>query len=216
MYHPTPATTPSRLAERARYDAETVHAILDEALIGHLAFVADDRPQLLPMLFVRCGSTLYLHGSTGQHPARMAARRGGLDVAFEVTLVDALVLARSAFHHSANYRAVVAHGRATVVADEDEKRRVLDELMDKLVPGRVGDARGPASDELRQTAVLALPLVEVSAKVRTGDPADDDEDLGRPTWAGLLPLTSGRGVPVPAADLAAGIALPAYLAGDRS
>lgn len=211
MYRRTPSTTPSRYPERARYDQETVHSILDECLVGHLGFVADGRPQVLPMLFVREGSSLFLHGSTGAHPARMAARGRGLDVCFEATLVDGLVLARSTFNHSVNYRTVVVHGTAALVSDPSEKRRVLDLLVSKVVPGRAADARPPDDGELRQTAVLELPIVSVSAKVRSGGPKDDERDLSSPCWAGVVPMLSGRGVPVPAADLAEAVGLPAYL-----
>ena len=211
MYSPAETTRPSRLAERARYDAETIHTVLDEALICHVGFVADGHPQVLPMLFVRVGSSVFLHSSTGGHPARVAARRGGIDVAVEATIVDALVLARSAFHHSANYRAVVAHGTATVVRDPSLKVEVLDALMEKMAPGRGADVRGPNEAELRQTAVMELPLVQVSAKVRTGPPADDAEDLSLGHWAGLWPIREVRGTPEPAPDLTPGIALPAHL-----
>jgi len=213
MYSPTLTTTPSRLADRARYDAETVHGILDEALICHVAFVADARPQVLPMLFVRIGSEVYLHASTGAHVARIAARRGGVNVAVEATIVDALVLARSAFHHSANYRAVVAHGTASVVRDAGRKEEILDALMEKMAPGRSAHVRAPSEIELRQTAVLALPLEQVSAKVRTGPPADDPEDLFLGHWAGVWPIRQVRGMPEPSPDLTPGIELPAHLRG---
>ena len=218
MYSPTGTTTPSRLADRARYDAETVHKILDEALICHVGFVAKDRPQVLPMLFVRAGSTVYLHASTGSHVARIAARKGGILVAVEATIVDALVLARSAFHHSANYRAVVAHGTASVVRDPTRKEEVLEALMEKMAPGRSAQVRAPNEVELRQTAVLALELLEVSAKIRTGPPADDLEDLSLGHWAGLWPIREVRGNPEPSPDLAPGIGLPGHLrtAGGRS
>ncbi len=211
MYSPAETTKPSRLADRARYDAETIHQILDEALICHVGFAADGRPQVLPMLFVRVGSTVFLHSSTGGHPARVAARKGGIDVALEATIVDALVLARSAFHHSANYRAVVAHGRATLVRDSSLKVEVLDALMEKMAPGRAADVRAPNEAELRQTAVMGVPLVQVSAKVRTGPPADDAEDLSLGHWAGLWPIREVRGAPEPAPDLTPGIELPAHL-----
>jgi len=135
----------------------------------------------------------------------------------EATIVDALVLARSAFHHSANYRAVVAHGTATVVPDPARKEEVLEALMEKMAPGRTDQVRAPNEIELRQTAVLALPLMEVSAKIRTGPPADDLEDLSLGHWAGLWPIREVRGTPEPAADLTPGIGLPAHLrrAGDR-
>lgn len=211
MYEPTRATTPSRHAERASYDAASVHQILDEALVCHVAFLADDRPQVLPMLFVRVGSTLFLHASTGAHMARISARKGGLEVAVEVSIVDALVLARSSFSHSANYRAVIAHGVATLVQGAAEKEKALEALMDKVVPGRNGSVRPPTEAELRQTAVLALPLVEVSAKIRTGPPCDEAEDLLLDHWAGLVPVREVRGAPEPAPDLAPGIELPWYL-----
>ena len=211
MYDPTRATTPSRHAERVSYDAASVHGILDEALVCHVGFVADDRPQVLPMLFVRVGSAVFLHASTGARMARIAARQDGLEVAVEVSIVDALVLARSAFNHSANYRAVVAHGTATLVQDALEKEEILAALMEKVAPGRTGSARRPTQAELRQTAVVVLPLVEVSAKVRTGPPLDEPEDLCLEHWAGLVPIREVRGTPQPAPDLAPGIALPAHL-----
>jgi nitroimidazol reductase NimA-like FMN-containing flavoprotein (pyridoxamine 5'-phosphate oxidase superfamily) len=211
MYGPSEATTPSRHAERASYDAASVHEILDEALVCHVGFVAHDRPQVLPMLFVRVGTSVYLHSSTGAHMARIAARQGGVDVAVEVSIVDALVLARSAFNHSMNYRSVVAHGRAALVGADADKERILAALMDKLAPGRNPSVRAPTEAELRQTAVLALPLVEVSAKIRTGPPQDEPEDLSHEVWAGLWPVREVRGTPVPAPDMTHHIALPAYL-----
>jgi nitroimidazol reductase NimA-like FMN-containing flavoprotein (pyridoxamine 5'-phosphate oxidase superfamily) len=211
MYDPTKVTTPSRHAERVSYDAATVHEILDETLICHVGFVADGRPQVLPMLFVRVGSTVFLHSSTGAHMARLAARQGGLEIAVEVSIIDALVLARSAFNHSVNYRAVVAHGTATLVQDSEDKEEILAALMEKIAPGRTGCTRSPAQAELRQTAVMALPLVEVSAKIRTGPPHDEPEDLLLEHWAGLVPVREVRGTPEPAPDLAPGIALPPHL-----
>jgi nitroimidazol reductase NimA-like FMN-containing flavoprotein (pyridoxamine 5'-phosphate oxidase superfamily) len=214
MYEATQATTPSRHAERATHDEHMIHSILDEALIGHLAFADDGLPQILPLLFVRVGNSVYLHGSTGAHFARMAARRGPLAVSFEATLVDALVLARSAFSHSANYRCVIAHGMASIVQDPAHKEAVLAALMDKLVPGRNSDARAPRPDELRKTALLELPLTEVGAKVRTGGPLDDESDLGLGVWAGLRPIVSHWGTPVPADDLEPTVPLPDYLGDD--
>jgi nitroimidazol reductase NimA-like FMN-containing flavoprotein (pyridoxamine 5'-phosphate oxidase superfamily) len=211
MYEPTEATTPSRHPERAVHERESVHAILDEALIGHLAFIDDGLPQLLPLLFVRVGDSLYLHGSTGAHFARMVSRRGSLEVCFEATLVDGLVLARSAFSHSANYRCVVAHGQLRLVDDEATKASVLEAMMEKLVAGRSSDARAPLAAELRKTAVLELPLTSVGAKVRTGGPLDDESDLELPVWAGVRPIVTRFGEPEPSTDLADGIALPDYL-----
>lgn len=214
MYEPSEATTPSRHKERASSDEGVVNSILDEALIGHLAFVDDGLPQILPLLFVRVDRAVYLHGSTGAHFARNAARRGKLAVTFEVTLIDGLVLARSAFSHSANYRCVVAHGSARIVKDDEQKEAVLIALMDKLVPGRNSDARAPRPDELRKTALLELPLTEVGAKVRTGGPLDDESDLGLAVWAGIRPILSHWGAPVPADNLEPTVALPDYLRED--
>ncbi|HEV8064526.1 MAG TPA: pyridoxamine 5'-phosphate oxidase family protein [Acidimicrobiales bacterium] len=216
MYEQSKETTPSRHAERARHEAELIHAVLDEALIGHLAFIDDDLPHVLPLLFVRVGDCLYLHGSTGAHFGRMASRRGSLRVTFEATLVDALVLARSAFNHSANYRCVVAHGDLTVVRDDEQKRAVLAALMDKLVPGRNADARQPEPDELRQTVVLRLPLTSVAAKVRTGGPLDGETEGDRPIWAGIRPILSCWGVAEPAEDLLDGLEVPSYLRAGES
>jgi nitroimidazol reductase NimA-like FMN-containing flavoprotein (pyridoxamine 5'-phosphate oxidase superfamily) len=212
MYEVNRTTTPSRHAERASFDEQVIHSILDEALIGHLAFIDGGSPHILPMLFVRSGGSMYVHSSTGAHPARMAAREGTLKVSFEVTLVDALVLARSAFSHSANYRCVVTHGELTLVNEPERKDAVLRALMDKLLPGRGDDARSPTRDELRKTAVMELPLVDVGAKVRTGGPLDDDSDLGLDVWAGIQPIVCQRGTAVPADGLRVGIELPAYLA----
>ncbi len=210
-YPVTDLNTPSRHSERARYDVESVHSILDEGMIAHVGFVADGRPQVLPMLYVRVGTSLFLHGSTGAHFARKSARGRGLGVAVEVTLVDSLVLARSTFSHSVNYRSVVAHGEAVVVTDPDRKYEILGHLVERLVPGRSADARPPAPDELRKTAVLELALADVAAKVRTGDPLDDDHDLGSACWAGQWPFVTTMGVPVRAADLQAGVDTPPYL-----
>ncbi|MGO9581363.1 MAG: pyridoxamine 5'-phosphate oxidase family protein [Acidimicrobiales bacterium] len=211
MYNPTRLTTPSRHADRASYDAASVHQILDEALICHVGFVAEGHPQVLPMLFVRVGSTVFLHSSTGARMARTAAHQAGIEIALEATVLDALVLARSAFNHSANYRSVVVHGTATLVRDAQVKEDVLEALMEKLVPGRTAGVRAPTEDELRQTAVLALPLVEVSAKIRTGPPVDEPEDLSLGCWAGIWPVRVARGTPEPSPDLGPGIELPAYL-----
>jgi nitroimidazol reductase NimA-like FMN-containing flavoprotein (pyridoxamine 5'-phosphate oxidase superfamily) len=210
-YPQTRATKPSRLSEAVSYDAATVHEILDGAVVCHVGFVAGERPQVLPMLFVRIGSTVFLHSSTGAHLARIAARQAGVEVTLEVTIVDALVLARSAFHYSVNYRAAVAHGRATLLAKAEDKQEILDALMEKVFPGRLGAVRAPTATELRQTAVLALPLLEVSAKVLTGPPEDEPEDLSLECWAGLWPVREVRGDAVAAPDLAPGIVLPSYL-----
>src|SRR5690349_16934030 len=160
-YLKTARTTPTRLGDRASYDRELVHSVLDEAFVCHLGFVADGEPRVLPTLHARVGDVLYLHGSTGSRPM-LAARGEGMPVCVTVTLIDGLVLARSQFHHSANYRSVVAHGLARLVTGDAEKRRVLSALVEKVAPGRSTDTRPPTDRELAQTAVLALPLREVS------------------------------------------------------
>ncbi len=212
-YPPTGRTVPSRHRERARYDAESVHAILDEGLVAHVGYVVDGQPRVLPMLYVRLGEALYLHGSTGSRLNRTARRdrETAVAVSAEVTLFDALVLARASFNHSVNYRSVVVSGRAAPVLGEARKAEVLDALVERLVPGRGGDARPPTPEELRQTGVLELPLEEVSAKVRSGDPVDDEGDLGLACWAGCLPLRVSFGAAQPSGDLAAGVELPDYL-----
>jgi uncharacterized protein len=212
-YRPTPRTTPSRYRERARYDRETVHGILDEALICHLGCQSAAGPVVLPTTHARLGETLYLHGSTGSGPMRAArAAPSGLPVCVTVTLVDGLVLARAAMHHSVNFRSVVALGDARVVDDPAEKSRALRGLLDHIAPGRGDDCRTPNTRELAATEVLALDLVDVSAKVRAGGPVDDPEDRALPHWAGVIPVSLTAGTPVPAEDLDAAIPLPSYLA----
>ncbi|MET9468158.1 pyridoxamine 5'-phosphate oxidase family protein [Streptomyces sp. NPDC006544] len=212
-YAPTDRTVPTRSRDRARYDRETVHSILDQAYLCHLGFIRDGAPVVLPTLFARVGETLYVHGSTGSRPLLAAGKADpGLPVCLTVTHVDGLVLARSAFHHSINYRSVVVHGTAYEVTDPQERRMALDALVDHVVPGRSADSR-PASDkELAATAVIRLDLDEVSAKLRTGGPNDDPEDLGLPYWSGVVPVAPAYGTPVPAADLAPGMATPDYIA----
>jgi nitroimidazol reductase NimA-like FMN-containing flavoprotein (pyridoxamine 5'-phosphate oxidase superfamily) len=209
-YPPTARSTPARHRERARYDRATVHRILDEALVCHLGFVRDGRPVVLPTTHARSGETLYLHGSTGSGPM-LAAASGTLPVCVTATLVDGVVLARAALHHSLNYRSVVAHGTARLVGDREEKLRALAALLDHVAPGRSGDSRPPNARELSGTAVLALKLGEVSAKVRAGGPVDDPEDAALPYWAGMVPLTLTAGTPIPADEIGSGRAVPRYL-----
>lgn len=212
-YEATDRTVPTRAKERARYDREQVHSILDAAYVCHLGFVRDGAPVVLPTLFARVDDHLYVHGSTGSRPLRMAGEADpGLDVCLTVTHVDGLVLARSAFHHSINYRSVVVHGTAHQVTDATEKRTALDALVDHVVPGRAANSRPANAKELAATAVLRLDLSEVSAKLRSGGPNDDPEDLSLPYWTGVIPVTSHRGTPIPAADLDESIELPGYLA----
>ncbi|MET9518081.1 pyridoxamine 5'-phosphate oxidase family protein [Streptomyces sp. NPDC002994] len=211
-YAPSERTVPTRSRERASYDREQVHAILDEGYVCHLGFVRDGAPVVLPTLYGRVGERLYVHGSTGSRPLRMAGQADpGLAVCLTVTHVDGLVLARSAFHHSINYRSVVVHGIAHEVIDEAERRTALDALVDHVVPGRSYDSRPANTKELAATAVIRLDLEEVSAKVRTGGPNDEPEDASLPHWTGVVPLTRGYGAPIPAADLDPAITLPDYL-----
>ena len=215
-YLPTARTVPSRYRERAHYDRATVHGILDEALICHVGYLNAGQPVVLPTTHVRLDETLYLHGSTGSGPMLAAAESpDGLPVCVTATLVDGLVLARAAMHHSLEFRSVVAVGNARLVQDRDEKLRALAALLDHVVSGRSADTRPPNPRELAATAVLALDLVEVSAKVRTGGPVDDPDDVALPYWAGVVPLTLNAGTPVPADDLDPAVALPPYLTSYR-
>jgi nitroimidazol reductase NimA-like FMN-containing flavoprotein (pyridoxamine 5'-phosphate oxidase superfamily) len=209
------ATTPTRYRDRTTYDRAAVHAVLDEAVVAHVGFVVEGAPVVLPHLYARVGGELFLHGSAGARALRLAAE-GGLPVCVTVTLTDGLVLARSAFHHSINYRSVVVHGLAAPVTDDDAKQAALSALVDAVVPGRSAEVRGPTRKELAATTVLRLPLRDVSLKVRTGPPGDDAEDVDLPYWAGVLPLTGNvPGPAVPAPDLPAGVGLPDHVSGWR-
>lgn len=190
---PTERTTVRRRANRGRYDAETVHAVLDEGLVCHLAVADDEGPIVLPTGYVRIGDEVVVHGSAANRLLRLAA--DGRPLCLTVTLLDGLVLARSAFNHSMNYRSVVAFGRARVVEGE-EKERALAAFVEHVVPGRSAVARPPTPRELDATLVLALPLREASAKVRTGPPHDDEADMALDVWAGVIPLTLVQGEPV--------------------
>jgi len=184
-----------RLPERGRYDRDTIYAILDEALICHVGFVVEGHPVVIPTIHTRVGDDLYFHGAPAAGMLRNL--RQGADACVNVTLLDGLVLARSAFHHSMNYRSVVVFGKAEEVADREEKLRVLAALVEHVCRGRSADARGPDEKELKQTIVLRVPISEASAKVRTGPPGDEPEDYAMPIWAGVLPLTLTPGAPVP-------------------
>lgn len=217
---PTDRTTVRRLPARGSHDRALIYSILDAAPACHVGFVVDGRPFVIPTLHVRVGDRLYVHGSPGSRMLRAMA--GGAEVCVSVTLIDGLVLARSAFHHSMNYRSAVVFGVAAPVDDPDERARVLQALSEHLVPGRWRDVRGPAPGELKATTVLGLPIVEASAKVRTGPPIDDEEDYALPAWAGVVPLSIRAGEPIPCPRLAPGIEPPAYArdypgpgAGDR-
>jgi hypothetical protein len=203
---------PTRYRERAQYDRATVHGILDEALVCHVGYLNAGQPVVLPTTHARLGEIVYLHGSTGSGPMLAAdGSPNGLPVCVTVTLVDGLVLARAAMHHSLEFRSVVAVGNARLVQDRGEKLRAFAALLDHVATGRSADSRPPNARELAATAVLALDLVEVSAKVRTGGPVDDPEDTALPYWAGVVPLTLNAGTPIPADDLDPAVPLPSYL-----
>ncbi|WP_407563418.1 pyridoxamine 5'-phosphate oxidase family protein [Streptomyces sp. 184] len=212
-YRPTDRTVPTRSRERATYDREAVHSVLDAGYVCHLGFVRDGRPVVLPTLYARVGEQLYVHGSTGSRPLRTTGRHEdtGLPVCLTVTHVDGLVLARSAFHHSINYRSAVVHGDAYPVTDPGERTRALDAIVDHVLPGRSADSRRANAKELAKTAVIRLAIEEVSVKARTGGPNDEPEDLELPYWTGVVPVAPAYGAPVPADDLAPGIETPGYL-----
>lgn len=207
----TARTTVKRLPARGVYDRASVNAILDEGLVCHVGFVVLGQPYVIPTGYARVGDLLYIHGSAASRMLR--ALSGGIPVCVTVTLLDGLVLARSAFHHSLNYRSAVVLGTARLVSDADEKSRALDAIVEQIVPGRGPDVRGPNQAELKQTSVLALPLAEASAKVRTGPPLDDPEDLGLGCWAGVIPLALRPGPPIDDPTLKPGIAAPGYATG---
>jgi nitroimidazol reductase NimA-like FMN-containing flavoprotein (pyridoxamine 5'-phosphate oxidase superfamily) len=195
-YTPTPRTTLHRRPARGTYDRVTVHAILDEALVGQLGFVVESQPFVLPVTFARDGERIFLHAASAGRMARTLAE--GAPACLSVSLLDGLVLARSAFHHSMNYRSVVVLGAVREVTDPSEKLRALSQLVDKISPGRSVRVRPPNDNELRATAVLELPLEEVSAKIRVGPPIGDDErDVARAVWAGVVPLALRAGCASP-------------------
>lgn len=193
------------MAERADYERATIYQIIDAALVAHVAAVRDGLPLVIPMFSARDGDQLLLHGA----PAAGTLRRGrGQQVAVSMMLLDGLVLARSAFHHSLNYRSVVILGEAELIRDEDERGRALEVFMERLVPGRQEQLRPTSRAELKQTAVLRISLDRASAKVRSGPPKDDEEDYGWPVWAGVLPVTTSLGLPEADPRLRDGIDLP--------
>ena len=193
-FPPTPRTQLKRLAKRGVYDKTQVHAILDEGLICHVGFSADGQTYVIPTGYVRVDDRIYIHGSPASR--MLGALSDAIDVCLTVTLLDGLVLARSAFHHSMNYRSVVVLGKARFVSDPAEKVEALRAFVNHVVPGRWDEARQPTAKEVNGTHVLALPLDEVSAKVRTGPPIDDEEDYTLPVWAGVVPLHVQPGQPV--------------------
>ena len=204
----TERTKLKRLPKRGHFDRETVYAILDEGFICHVGFAPQGQPFVIPTGYARVDDKLYIHGSQASRMLRTLS--GGLDACVTVTIVDGLVLARSAFHHSINYRSVVIFGRATIVEDREEKIAALVALSEHIVRGRWADVREPNEEELIKTTVLELPLVEASAKVRTGPPIDDEEDYALPMWAGVVPLKLEAGTPINDPRLPEGIEVPEY------
>ena len=201
-------TTVRRHADRGRYDRATMEAILDEALICHLAVNVDGTPHVIPTMYARSGDQVYVHGATANRA--LGALRSGSDACLVVTLLDGLVMARSAFHHSMNYRSVVIMGTAREVTDPAEKLQAMEALLEHVAPGRWRDSRPPTRAEFDSTVILALTLDEASAKVRTGGPIDDPDDLGLDFWAGVIPLRMQASGPIDAEDLKPGLATPGY------
>jgi hypothetical protein len=226
MTNPEPSITPTdrtrlrRIPERGSYDRSVIHGILDEGIAGHLAFTVDGKPCVVPMAYGRIDDTVYVHGSAANHalrssaPSRPPTRPGGdLEVCFEVTLLDGLVLARSAFHHSLNYRSVMIFGAARRVEDDAEQERALAAIVEHVVPGRTADVRPSTVAERKATLVLALPIDEASAKVRTGGPSEEPEDLALPVWGGVIPLTVEPGAPIADEHVTPGLVAPTYATG---
>ena len=205
-YEPTKRTKVFRKPGRGSYDRELVHAILDEALTCHVGFVQDGQPYVIPTIHAREGETLYLHGAKGNR--MLKALVDGTPCCVTVTLVDELVLARAALHHSLNYRSVMVLGTAREVTDPEDKNRALRCVVDHIAPGRSDEIRGADETDSKSTRVLSIPIEEASAKVRTGPPIDEEADLDLHHWAGQLPLTSGTDEPIPAPDLRQELPVP--------
>lgn len=205
----TERVTVRRRAERGHYSREAIDAILDEALVCHVGFVQDGQPFVIPTLHVRVGDRLFIHGSPASR--MLQALRGGAAACITVTLLDGLVLARSAMHHSMNYRSVVVLGRGAEVADRDEKVRVLQALVEHVIPGRWAEIRRPNENELAATTLIGFPLDEASAKIRTGPPRDEEGDMALPVWSGVIPLALTPDAPRPDPLKPADVRLPAYV-----
>ncbi len=201
-------TTVRRHAERGVYERETIHRILDEGLVCHVGFVRDDQPFVIPTLYARIGETLYFHGAVGNQ--MLGSLSTGFPVCITVTLLDGLVMARSHFSHSANYRSVVILGQAREVTDPAEKLASFEALVEHVARGRWQDARQPTEAEMKATRVLSVSIEEASAKVRSGPPKDDAGDLGLPVWAGVIPLALAAGEPISAEGLPPNVELPPY------
>jgi len=208
-YEPTERTRIYRKPGRGSYDRELVHSILDEALTCHVGFVQDEQPFVIPTIHARVGETLFLHGAKGNR--MLKALTDGTPCCVTVTLVDELVLARAALHHSLNYRSVMVLGTAKEVTDPEEKEAALRAVVEHIAPGRADDVRGANPTDLKSTKVLAMPIEEASAKVRTGPPVDEQADMDLPYWAGVLPLELGAAEPVTAPDLVEDLPVPEHV-----
>jgi len=204
----TDRTRLNRRAQRGDHSRTTVHAILDEGLVAHVAVAGGERPMCIPMIYARLGDDLYLHGAVGNQVLRQLA--GGAEACVEVTLIDGLVMARSAFHHSVNYRSVMIFGRPRPLEDREEKNEALRVIVEHIARGRWDDVRAPTEAELMATTVLALPIVEASAKVRSGPPVDDEADYALSAWAGVIPLSVAAGAPEADPRLDAAVPAPSY------
>lgn len=209
----TARTKLKRLPKRGSFDREQINQILDEGFICHVGFNVDGQPFIIPTGYARLDDGLVIHGSQASRMLRTLGE--GIDVCVTVTLIDGLVLARSAFHHSMNYRSVLVFGKATRIDDPEEKLAALRALSEHMIPGRWEDVREPSESELRQTTVLLLPLTEASAKIRTGPPLDDEEDYALPVWAGEIPLGLGSDRPIPDPRMSRDTAPPPYATGYR-
>ncbi|GMQ82743.1 MAG: pyridoxamine 5'-phosphate oxidase family protein [Rhodothermia bacterium] len=199
----------TRLPERAKYDEESIFAIIDEALICHVGFVQDGKPIVIPTIHARDGNRLLLHGSSASRMLRHF--KDGHDLCVTITLLDGLVLARSVFHHSMNYRSVVLFGNGRIVEDQDQKLRGLNVLTNHLIPGRWDDARQPSEKEMKATTLISMSIDEGSAKIRTGHPGDDAEDYDLPVWAGVIPIQQQALAPIDDERLTEGISAPEYV-----
>ncbi|HJZ48956.1 MAG TPA: pyridoxamine 5'-phosphate oxidase family protein [Roseiflexaceae bacterium] len=198
-----------RLPERGHYDAATIYPIIDAALICHVGFVLDGQPFIIPTLHARRGDTILLHGAKGNRLLRHI--QSGGEVCISVTLMDGIVLARSVFHHSINYRSAVLFGKGAVIADDQARLQALEAFTERLIPGRWRDVRQPNEVELKQTTIVAVPIESASAKIRNGPPKDEAEDYDLPVWAGVLPLQHAAGMPIADPQLKPGVELPDYI-----
>lgn len=205
----TPRNQVRRHPERGHYDAATIYPIVDEALICHVGFVDGGQPFVIPTLHARQADSILLHGAKGSRLLKHLEAGG--EVCITVTLLDGIVLARSVFSHSVNYRSAVIFGYGTPIQGDDQRIRALELFTDRLVPGRWRDARPPSAVELKQTGIVAVPIDSASAKIRTGPPKDGEEDLGLPVWAGVLPLHQAIGTPIAVPGLPAELGIPDYI-----